>query len=137
MKATLCRGSTGILHGTCTYLIQDAQGQIKPTHSISAGLDYPGVGPEHAHLKDCGRAEYVSATDSEAMIGFRTMSECEGILVALETAHAVFVAMRVAEEIGSSGDIVICVSGRGDKDVQTVAEMLPVIGPRIGWDLRF
>ncbi|KAJ3079210.1 tryptophan synthetase, partial [Quaeritorhiza haematococci] len=136
-SATLSAGTPGVLHGTRTYLIQDRNGQILETHSISAGLDYPGVGPEHAWLKDSGRAEYVAATDAEAMIGFRKISQLEGIIPALETAHAIHKAMEIAATLPKDQDIIVCLSGRGDKDVQSVAEALPKIGPKIGWDLRF
>jgi tryptophan synthase len=136
-SATLAKGTPGVLHGTRTYLIQDKDGQIIETHSISAGLDYPGVGPEHAHLKDSGRAEYVVATDADAMIGFRTMCQTEGIIPALETSHAIFSAIELAKTLPSDKDIVISLSGRGDKDVMSVAESLPKLGPVIGWDLRF
>ncbi|KAI9358937.1 tryptophan synthase beta subunit-like PLP-dependent enzyme [Zopfochytrium polystomum] len=136
-SATLAAGRPGVLHGTRTYLLQDADGQIIETHSISAGLDYPGVGPEHAFLKDVGRAEYVAATDADAMKGVRLLSEAEGIIPALETAHAVFKAVELAATMRKDQDVVICVSGRGDKDVVSIAEGLPKIGPVIGWDLRF
>jgi tryptophan synthase len=136
-SATLTKGRPGVLHGTKTYLMQDEHGQIIETHSISAGLDYPGVGPEHAGLKDSGRAEYVVANDSDALIGFRTMSQTEGIIPALETSHAIFAAIEFAKNLPSDKDIVISFSGRGDKDVISVADSLPKLGPKIGWDLRF
>ncbi|KAI8920407.1 tryptophan synthase beta subunit-like PLP-dependent enzyme [Entophlyctis helioformis] len=136
-SATLAAGRPGVLHGTRTYLIQDKNGQIQETHSISAGLDYPGVGPEHAWLKDSGRAEYLVATDADAMNGLRKLSQSEGILPALETAHAVAKALEVAASLPKDADIVICLSGRGDKDVVSVAEALPKLGPKINWDLRF
>ncbi|CAG8806515.1 25858_t:CDS:2, partial [Dentiscutata erythropus] len=136
-SATLSAGTPGVLHGTRTYLLQDDKGQIKSTHSISAGLDYPGVGPEHAWLKNIGRAEYSAVTDKEALIGFRKLSELEGIIPALETSHAIYQALIVAPKMRKDQDILICLSGRGDKDVQTVAEFLPKYGPSIGWDLRF
>eukprot|EP00842_Homolaphlyctis_polyrhiza_P005167 jgi/Hompol1/5651/HPOL_004605-RA len=136
-SATLSAGRPGVLHGTRTYLIQDDNGQILETHSISAGLDYPGVGPEHAWLKDSGRAEYLVATDADAMVGLRKLSQSEGILPALETAHAVHAAMVLASKMPKDSNIVVCLSGRGDKDVVSVAEQLPKIGPKIGWDLRF
>lgn len=104
---------------------------------VSQGLDYPGVGPEHAWLKDSTRAEYVAVTDAESLIGFRALTEMEGIIPALETAHAIFYAMKVAAEMKPDQHLVICVSGRGDKDVNSVAENLPKLGPVIGWDLRF
>ncbi|OAJ42681.1 tryptophan synthase, beta subunit [Batrachochytrium dendrobatidis JEL423] len=136
-SATLTKGRPGVLHGTKTYLMQDENGQILETHSISAGLDYPGVGPEHAWLKDSGRAQYVVATDADAMIGLRKISQSEGILPALESAHAVSKALEIAATMPKDSNIVICVSGRGDKDVVSVAESLPKLGPQIGWDLRF
>ncbi|TPX62933.1 tryptophan synthase [Powellomyces hirtus] len=136
-SATLAAGTPGVLHGTRTYLIQDKNGQIIETHSISAGLDYPGVGPEHAWLKDTLRAEYVAATDAQAMIGFRKCSQLEGIIPALESAHAIYQAMQIAKTMPKEQNLVVCLSGRGDKDVGSVAEALPKFGPMIGWDLRF
>jgi len=124
-SATLAAGVPGVLHGTRTYLMQDEHGQISETHSISAGLDYPGVGPEHAWLKDSNRAEYVAVTDREALAGFRSLCELEGIIPALESAHAVYQAMQIAPKLGKDQDLVICLSGRGDKDLQSVAENLP------------
>ncbi|CAG8627101.1 10773_t:CDS:10, partial [Ambispora leptoticha] len=136
-SATLVAGTPGVLHGTRTYLLQDSKGQILETHSISAGLDYPGVGPEHAFLKDIGRAEYVAVTDAQALIGFRKMSELEGIIPALETSHAIYTTIELAKQMKPDQDILLNVSGRGDKDVESVAENLPKLGPQIGWDLRF
>jgi len=136
-SATLSGGTKGVLHGVRTYVLQDKHGQIMETHSISAGLDYPGVGPELSSWKDTDRAKFISATDAEAFIGFRLLSQLEGIIPALETSHAVFGAMELAKTMGKGKDIVICVSGRGDKDVQSVADELPKLGPQIGWDLRF
>ncbi|KAI8591479.1 tryptophan synthase beta subunit-like PLP-dependent enzyme [Geranomyces variabilis] len=136
-SATLAAGTPGVLHGTRTYLIQDKNGQIIETHSISAGLDYPGVGPEHAWLKDTARAEYVAATDAQAMIGFRKCSQLEGIIPALESSHAIYQAMEIAKTMRKEDNLVVCLSGRGDKDVAQVAEALPKFGPIIGWDLRF
>lgn len=135
--ATLTGGSRGVLHGVRTYVLQNSHGQISDTHSVSAGLDYPGVGPELSSWKDSGRAEFVAATDAEAFLGFKWLSEMEGIIPALETAHAVHKAVGLAKEVGKGRDVVICLSGRGDKDVQSVAEELPRIGPEIEWDLRF
>lgn len=132
-SATLTMGTPGVLHGTRTYLMQDSNGQIQETHSISAGLDYPGVGPEHAWLKESGRAEYVVANDTHSLIGFRLLSQTEGIIPALETAHAIYSAAELAKTLSPEKDIVICVSGRGDKDVMSVAEALPKLGPKIGW----
>ncbi len=100
-------------------------------------MDYPGVGPEHAWLKDSLRAEYVVANDTHALLGFRLMSQTEGIIPALETSHAIWAATEMAKTLSKDIDIVICVSGRGDKDVMSVAESLPKLGPLIGWDLRF
>lgn len=136
-SATLSGGSIGVLHGVRTYVLQNEHGQISDTHSVSAGLDYPGVGPELSGWKDADRATFINATDAEAFIGFRTLSETEGIIPALETAHAIYGAMQWAKKIGKDKNIVICLSGRGDKDVQSVADELPRLGPVIGWDLRF
>ncbi|KAI9011257.1 tryptophan synthase beta subunit-like PLP-dependent enzyme [Gaertneriomyces semiglobifer] len=136
-SATLAAGRPGVLHGTRTYLIQDDKGQIIETHSISAGLDYPGVGPEHAWLKDTLRADYIAATDAQALIGFRKMSQLEGIIPALESSHAIYQAIEIAKSLPKDKDVVVCVSGRGDKDVLSVAEALPKLGPQIEWDLRF
>lgn len=116
-SATLSAGSPGVLHGTRTYLLQSTHGQIEETHSICAGLDYPGVGPEHAYLKDTKRATYVSVTDAEALCGFSALAVYEGILPALETAHAVYHAIDIAKRLPKDHDILICLSGRGDKDV--------------------
>jgi tryptophan synthase beta chain len=120
--ASLTRGAPGVLHGSRMHLLQDAGGQVHPAHSISAGLDYPGVGPEHSHLKTSGRARYVAVTDREALAGFALLSRLEGIIPALETAHAV---AWVASQRGrwSGEPVLVCVSGRGDKDVAQVAEM--------------
>ncbi|KAI9152446.1 hypothetical protein H9P43_009237 [Blastocladiella emersonii ATCC 22665] len=123
-SATLSCGVPGVLHGTRTYLLQDAKGQVIETHSVSAGLDYPGVGPEHAHLKHSGRARYLAVDDKQCLDGFKTMSKLEGIIPALETAHAVYAAMDVAKEMGQGKDIIVCVSGRGDKDVNQVMKLL-------------
>ena len=120
--ATLCAGKPGVLHGNRTYLIQDENGQIIETHSISAGLDYPGVGPEHAWLKDSGRAEYVSITDDEALNAFHTLTRMEGIMPALESAHAVAYAMKLAPTLSTNQVLLVNLSGRGDKDMNTVAE---------------
>ena len=136
-SATLTGGTKGVLHGVRTYVLQNEHGQISDTHSVSAGLDYPGVGPELSSWKDNQRAKFIAATDAEAFKGFRLLSQLEGIIPALETAHAVWGAMELAKEMGQGKDVVICLSGRGDKDVQSVADELPKIGPAIGWDLRF
>jgi tryptophan synthase beta chain len=122
--ATLGAGSVGVVHGSRSYLLQDERGQVLETHSVSAGLDYPGVGPEHSFLKETGRASYVSVTDAEALEGFQELSRAEGIIPALETAHAVYHTRRLAAELGREALIVICLSGRGDKDVDQAARML-------------
>ena len=124
--ATLVAGRPGVLHGTRTYLLQDDAGQILETHSISAGLDYPGVGPEHSWLKVTERAEYVAANDAEALEGFQRLTRSEGIIPALEPSHAIHVALRLAGELGADEDVLIGLSGRGDKDMHTVAEALGV-----------
>jgi len=120
--ATLTAGRPGVLHGSRSYLLQNADGQIDEAHSISAGLDYPGVGPEHSWLKDVGRVEYVSVTDAEALEAFRQCTRLEGIIPALESAHAVAHAMRIAGDLDASNLMVVCMSGRGDKDLDTVAK---------------
>ena len=124
--ASLKGGRSGVLHGNRTYLLQDADGQILEGHSISAGLDYPGIGPEHAWLHDLGRGEYLSATDDEALEAFQTLCKLEGIIPALESSHALARAGDVARELGREGDLVIVLSGRGDKDINTVAQHLGV-----------
>ncbi|MGI8835311.1 MAG: tryptophan synthase subunit beta [Pyrinomonadaceae bacterium] len=116
-------GRPGVLHGTMSYILQDERGQIATTHSISAGLDYPAIGPEHAYLHDSGRAEYVSVSDSEALAAFHVLSKMEGIIPALESAHAVAHALRVAGELSSKQIMIINLSGRGDKDIGTIAEL--------------
>ncbi|MDG2141123.1 MAG: tryptophan synthase subunit beta [Gammaproteobacteria bacterium] len=121
--APLNDGVPGVLHGNRTYLMVDDNGQIKETHSVSAGLDYPGVGPEHSWLKDVKRVNYVSATDDEAMEAFHLLTRLEGIIPALESSHAVAYAMRLAEKMGASKKLVINLSGRGDKDIETVAKI--------------
>lgn len=136
-SATLSSGEIGVLHGVRTYVLQNKHGQISDTHSVSAGLDYPGVGPELASWKDSNRATFISATDAEAFKGFRALSQLEGIIPALESAHAIYGGMELAKTMDKEQDLVICLSGRGDKDVQSVAEELPRLGPGIGWDLRF
>ncbi|WP_414513035.1 tryptophan synthase subunit beta [Nostoc sp. PCC 9305] len=122
--ATLTKGRIGVLHGAMSYLLQDEDGQIIEAHSISAGLDYPGVGPEHSYLKDTGRAEYYSVTDAEALEAFQRLSKLEGIIPALETAHAIAYLETLCPQLTGSPRIVINCSGRGDKDVQTVAKLL-------------
>jgi tryptophan synthase beta chain len=121
--APLCAGSVGVLHGNRTYLMEDENGQIIEGHSISAGLDYPGVGPEHAYLKDTGRAHYVAITDNEALEAFHTLTRVEGILPALESSHAVAYGIKLAKEMGKGKHIVINLSGRGDKDIHTIADI--------------
>jgi tryptophan synthase beta chain len=121
--ATLCAGRPGVLHGNRTYLLESEDGQITETHSISAGLDYPGVGPEHAWLKDSGRAQYVSITDKEALEAFHELTRTEGIMPALESAHALAYAKKLAPELGKDKIIVVNLSGRGDKDIHTVATL--------------
>jgi tryptophan synthase beta chain len=124
--ASLTGGRPGVLHGNMSYVLQTEDGQIREAHSISAGLDYPSVGPEHAYLKDSGLAEYASATDEEALEAFTLCSRLEGIIPALETAHAIFYAEKVARELGRGKNLVVNLSGRGDKDVEVVAEALGV-----------
>jgi tryptophan synthase beta chain len=124
--ASLSAGTPGVLHGNRTYLLQDANGQITETHSISAGLDYPGVGPEHAWLKDQNRAEYVSITDDEALRGFRDLCRLEGIIPALESAHAVAYAAKIAPAMARDQALLVNLSGRGDKDMQTVADKMGI-----------
>ena len=120
--ASLALGTPGVLHGSLSYLLQDADGQVAPAHSVSAGLDYPGVGPEHAHLKDTGRATYTSVTDEEALAAFHRLTELEGIIPALESSHALAYLLREGADLGS-GPVVVCLSGRGDKDVAHVARV--------------
>ncbi|KAG8889739.1 tryptophan synthetase [Tulasnella sp. 332] len=124
-SATLSSGTPGVLHGVRTYLLQSPTGQIIETHSVSAGLDYPGVGPEHAWLKDSGRADYTVATDEDALRGFRLCTQMEGIIPALESAHAIWGGMQVAKTLPKDHDVVICLSGRGDKDVEQISQLLP------------
>jgi tryptophan synthase beta chain len=121
--ASLSKGTPGVLHGTLSYLLQDAAGQVHPAHSISAGLDYPGVGPEHAYLKDIGRATYVAVTDHDALEGFKLLSRLEGIVPALESAHAVSWLASQRGRWRTDDSVLVCVSGRGDKDVAQVSEM--------------
>ncbi|KAL6926900.1 tryptophan synthetase [Hanseniaspora valbyensis] len=136
-SATLTAGRPGVFHGVKTYVLQDNDGQIHDTHSVSAGLDYPGVGPELAMWKATGRAQFMAATDAQALLGFKTLSQLEGIIPALESSHAIYGGMELAKTLPKDQHIVINVSGRGDKDVQSVAEVLPKLGPIIDWDLRF
>jgi tryptophan synthase beta chain len=125
-SASLQRGSPGVLHGNRTYILQDENGQITETHSVSAGLDYPGVGPEHAWLKDIGRAEYVGITDEEALAAFHYLCRTEGIIPALESSHAVAYAMKLARTMKPTESILVNLSGRGDKDIGTVADLAGV-----------
>jgi tryptophan synthase beta chain len=122
--ASLCAGRPGVLHGNRTYLLQDVNGQITETHSVSAGLDYPGVGPEHAWLKDSGRAQYVAVTDADALAAFQELCRSEGIIPALESAHAVAHAMKMAAGMPKDAVLLVNLSGRGDKDMHTVAERM-------------
>jgi tryptophan synthase beta chain len=122
-SASLSRGSPGVLHGALSYLLQDETGQVHPAHSISAGLDYPGVGPEHSFLKESGRATYVAVRDDEAMAGFQLLSQLEGVIPALETAHAVAWVDRERERWAGDDVVLLCISGRGDKDVAQVMDM--------------
>src|SRR5690606_31620668 len=119
--ASIERGRPGVLHGAKTYVLQDEDGQTIESHSISAGLDYPGVGPEHSWLSDIGRAAYIPATDDEAMQALRLLSRTEGIIPAIESAHALAGAIRIGKELGPDGLIAVCLSGRGDKDMETAA----------------
>jgi len=120
--ASLTAGRPGVLHGNRTYLLQDANGQIIETHSVSAGLDYPGVGPEHAYLKDTGRAQYVTITDAEALAAFHDCCRIEGIIPALESSHALAYAAQLARTLPRDRIVLVNLSGRGDKDMNTVAE---------------
>ena len=121
-SATLSAGRPGVLHGSMSYLLQDEHGQVREAHSISAGLDYPGVGPEHSYLKDAGRAEYVAVNDQQALEGFHLLSRTEGIIPALEPSHAIYHAAKLAGELPPEQSILVCLSGRGDKDIHVVAE---------------
>lgn len=136
-SATLTAGLPGVFHGVKTYVLQDSDGQVHDTHSVSAGLDYPGVGPELAYWKSTGRAEFIAATDAQALQGFKLLSQLEGIIPALESSHAIYGAVERAKKMPKGTHMVVNLSGRGDKDVQSVAEVLPKLGPEIGWDLRF
>lgn len=121
-------GRPGVLHGSLSYLLQDRDGQVFEAHSISAGLDYPGVGPEHSHFKETGRAEYVAVTDQEALEGMTLLSRTEGIIPALESSHAVYQAAQMAPSMGADQIIVVCLSGRGDKDMAEVSRALGGLG---------
>ncbi|MGI6037950.1 MAG: pyridoxal-phosphate dependent enzyme, partial [Limnochordia bacterium] len=130
--ASLTLGQPGVLHGALSYLLFDEDGQISPVHSVSAGLDYPGVGPQHSHLKDTKRAQYLPVTDAEALAAFQTLSQVEGIIPALESSHAVAYAMQLAPQLSPEKIIVVCLSGRGDKDVEQVAAMLAQKNSKVG-----
>ena len=121
--ASLAVGKPGVLHGSFSYLLQDEDGQVSPAHSVSAGLDYPGVGPEHSYLKDIGRVEYTAVTDQDALDAFHRLAELEGIIPALESAHAIAYVLEVAAKYQDGGPLVVCLSGRGDKDVSHVAQI--------------
>ena len=121
-SATLSAGRTGVLHGSMSYLLQDDHGQVRETHSISAGLDYPGVGPEHSYLKDSGRAQYSEVTDAQALEAFHLLCRTEGIIPALESSHAVYLACQLAKDLTDDQIVLVCLSGRGDKDIDIVAE---------------
>ncbi len=121
-SATLSAGRTGVLHGSMSYLLQDDHGQVSETHSISAGLDYPGVGPEHSYLKDSGRAQYSEVTDAQALEAFHLLCRTEGIIPALESSHAVYLACQLAKDLTDDQIVLVCLSGRGDKDIDIVAE---------------
>jgi tryptophan synthase beta subunit len=122
--ASLVDGRPGVLHGAHSYLLQDDAGQVRETHSVSAGLDYPGVGPEHSFYKESGRAQYVAITDEQALQGFTLLCETEGIIPALEPAHALYHAAELAKGLPKDAIILICLSGRGDKDIDIVARAL-------------
>jgi tryptophan synthase beta chain len=129
--ASLCAGQVGVLHGAKTYVLQDKNGQVTGTHSVSAGLDYPGVGPEHAFYKWSGRGLYDAATDKDALIGFKLLSETEGLIPALESAHAIGYLARNAKKFKKSDVIVVALSGRGDKDVNEVQRLLDEKGESV------
>ncbi len=124
--ATITGGTVGVLHGSKSYLLQDKQGQIIHTHSISAGLDYPGVGPEHSYFHDTGRVEYTSITDKEALTAFKLLCKTEGIIPALESSHAIAYGVKAAKKLGKGKVMIINLSGRGDKDLSTVADLMGV-----------
>ncbi|KAF9077116.1 bifunctional tryptophan synthase TRP1 [Rhodocollybia butyracea] len=132
-SATLSKGQPGVYHGGRTYILQSLTGQLTPTHSISAGMDYPGVGPEHAWLKDSGRAEYIVATDEEALHGLRLLTQSEGIVPALESSHAIWSAVQLAKTLPEYADIVVCLSGRGDKDAEQILQLLPRWTDKVDW----
>ena len=121
-SATLSAGRPGVLHGAMSYLLQNEHGQVQETHSISAGLDYPGVGPEHSYLKDSGRADYREVSDADALEAFHLLCRTEGIIPALESSHAVYAAVELAKTLPTDHTVLVCLSGRGDKDIGIVAE---------------
>ncbi|MBF0331675.1 MAG: tryptophan synthase subunit beta [Candidatus Omnitrophica bacterium] len=123
-SAALCKGQTGVLHGTKSNLLQDADGQVMNAHSIAAGLDYPGVGPEHAYYKESGRAEYVAITDDEAIAGLKMLAKVEGIIPALESSHAIAYLQKLARRVKGRKTVIVCLSGRGDKDMETIRDIL-------------
>jgi len=125
-SAPLCAGKVGVLHGNKNYLLQDKHGQVNAAHSISAGLDYPGVGPEHCYLRDLQRVHYVSVTDKEALNGFQTLTQTEGIMPALESAHAIAYVIKLAPEMKKNKIILVNLSGRGDKDIHIVGDAMGV-----------
>jgi tryptophan synthase beta chain len=122
-SASLTRGRPGVLHGSLSYLLQDGSGQVQPAHSVSAGLDYPGVGPEHSHLRDSGRATYVAVTDRDALTAFQELGRLEGIIPALESAHAIAWTLENVGRWDAEAPVLVCLSGRGDKDVAQVSEL--------------
>jgi tryptophan synthase beta chain len=124
--ATITKGTLGVIHGMKTYVLQDEDGQIMPVHSISAGLDYPGIGPEHAYLNDTGRAQYVAITDQEALEAFKELSLMEGIIPAIESSHAIAYVIKLAPTLNKDNIVIVNLSGRGDKDINTVAEEMGV-----------
>ncbi|MBF0486399.1 MAG: pyridoxal-phosphate dependent enzyme, partial [Candidatus Omnitrophica bacterium] len=123
-SAAVCKGEPGVLHGTKSALLQDADGQIINAHSIAAGLDYPGVGPEHYHYKNIGRAEYVAVTDQEAIVGLKLLARLEGIIPALESSHALAYLEKLAKRVKGKKTVIVCLSGRGDKDMGTIEQVL-------------
>lgn len=126
--ARFAAGELGVLHGTLSFILQDSDGQIRPTHSVSAGLDYPSVGPEHSYYRDRGRIDFVSATDAEALEAFQLLSQLEGLIPALESAHAIAYVKKLAPTLGKDQIVVVNLSGRGDKDVEVVAKLLECAG---------
>jgi tryptophan synthase beta chain len=123
-SATLTKGAVGVLHGSKSMLLQDGDGQVQIAHSIAAGLDYPGVGPEHAYYQDSGRAEYVTITDKEAIEGLKLLSRLEGIIPALETSHAIAYLHKLARRVKKTSTVIVCLSGRGDKDMNQISQFI-------------